>query len=326
MRLLRELYFNSSGLLFLLTVLFALAMLFVSQQVHGTAGQFWLAVGTSLIATTGYSFLQVLLTTRQFDRFLSETIQTTVREAIATSATQIARQDEDQRRRFSPISRYAEVKEPDPAFNRDLNESLESSGHYIFCGMTARYAVARLACLRKVPGDVKLIIADPTKPAAVDYRARRRVEPGDEAAFEKERRHILDGIYMSIVGAYLGRRRHDHLQMCLTAVPYVNRVEICDSEIYVSFFSEAQHSKLEFPPVMRFARESLIYGMYLQDCSRLLASPYLTRFTLMADMSEADFLDQLRAVGVAMTTAQWEGMKKRFPEFRESQRNLLIPP
>ena len=61
-QLLRELYFNRTGIVFLLMVLVPVLMLVASAKTHGSASQFWLALGTATIATTGYSFVQVLLT------------------------------------------------------------------------------------------------------------------------------------------------------------------------------------------------------------------------------------------------------------------------
>jgi hypothetical protein len=57
-------------------------MLVLSTKVSGTASVFWLAVGTSLLATGAYSVLQVLLTTRQFDSFLRASIDQSIEENV----------------------------------------------------------------------------------------------------------------------------------------------------------------------------------------------------------------------------------------------------
>ncbi len=203
-------------------------MLVASAKTHGSASQFWLALGTATIATTGYSFVQVLLTTRQFDRFLAGTIRADIRKEIARSTAEAI----ESRDRYLPEVTYPAQDETNPAFNRDLNSSLSRSTRYVFRGMSARYAVARLALLETVPREVKLIVADPTAPAALDFRARHQAGSGDESAFRDAKQEILDGIYMSIAGAYQVRHWFDNLEFCFTSMPSVDRVEICDNVIY----------------------------------------------------------------------------------------------
>ena len=68
LQLLRSLYFNRNGILVLVMALVSVGLLYLSVRTHGTASQFFLGLGAATIATTVYSFLQVLLTTSQFNR------------------------------------------------------------------------------------------------------------------------------------------------------------------------------------------------------------------------------------------------------------------
>ncbi len=74
-------------------VLVSVLMLVASAKTHGSASQFWLALGTATIATTGYSFVQVLLTTRQLDRFLAGTIRADIKEIARSTAEAIESRD-----------------------------------------------------------------------------------------------------------------------------------------------------------------------------------------------------------------------------------------
>jgi hypothetical protein len=222
-RLLRELYFNRTGIVFLMMVLISVLMLFASARTHGSVSQFWLAVGSATLATTGYSFVQVLLTTQQFNQLISNTIQTDVKNEISRSTDEALSIFRSSQSRYLPSGTYPAQRTTNPDFNRDLNRSLSISTRYIFRGMSARYALARLALLETVPPEVKLIVADPTRPAALDFRARHEAGSGDETAFRNAQKEILDGIYMSIAGAFLIRHRFDNLEFYFASVPHVDR-------------------------------------------------------------------------------------------------------
>ena len=313
-----ELYFSWTGIVFLLMAL-------VSVETHGMASEFWLAIGSAILASTGYSFVQTLLTTRQFNRFLSGTIQDDVRKEVTQSTNEAMEIFRSARGRYLPSKTYPAHMSMDPAFNRDLNESLGRSAHYVFRGMSARYAVARLSLLDSVPRDIRLIVADPTKPDAVNFRARHEAYSGDEQAFDRAKQQILDGIHMSIAGAYLTRRKFDHLEFSFTALPHVDRVEICDAEIYITRFSESSGERATFPVTARFDHDSLLYQMFNSDCSSLISSPYLPRLEIPGGLSEPDFIAKLASLGIELSPERWEQMKSRFLSFKEQNRANLRP-
>lgn len=329
-QLLRELYFNRTGIVFLLMVLLSVLMLIASAKTHGSISQFWLAVGSATIATTGYSFVQVLLTTGQFNRFLSGAIQADIKSEISRSTQEALEIFRPSRNRYLPTVTYPPQSTLNPKFNRELNESLSTSSHYTFCGMSVRYAIARLALLRTVPRDVKLIVADPTKPAAVDYRARHEAASGDEKAFNEKafndsKQRIFDGIYISIAGAYQIRHKLDNLEFYFTPMPHVDRFEICDDDIYVTRFSDASGTGTIFPATEKFDHDSLIYQMASSDCNSLLRSPYLLRLPVPGNSTEDDFLDALRTIGIIWNEEQWERMKAGYQQFQEEMRSKLLP-
>ena len=319
-QLLRELYFNRTGIVFLLMLLVSVLMLVTSAKTHGSASQFWLALGTATIATTGYSFVQVLLTTRQFDRFLAGTIRADIKKEIARSTEEAM----ESRGRYLPVVTYPALSEINPTFNRDLNSSLSNSTRYVFRGMSARYAVARLALLETVPREVKLIVADPSKSAALDFRARHQAGSGDESAFRDAKQEILDGIYMSIAGAFQVRHRFDNLEFYFTSTPNVDRVEICDNDIYITRFSDNSATGTLFPATAKFGHQSLMYQMFSSDCNSLLSSPYLTQLLVPRDQAENVFVSRLKEIKI-MNDEHWSNAKDGFASFRRDMQSKLKP-
>jgi hypothetical protein len=261
--------------------------------------------------------VQVILTTRQFNDFLSDSIK----EDIQQSMTAAFRSRQS---KYLPVNTYPGLDAPDPHFNSDLNACLSSSTRYLFRGLSARYAVARLAQLTRPPRDVKIIMADPTKPAAVDFRARHDAGSGDDRAFDEAKKKIIDGIHMAIAGAYLNRRKFNNIELVLTPIPHVDRVEICDSAIFVSQFSD-EEANSKFPSSLQFGRESLIYQMSLQDCNSILSSPYVARFGIPGSLGEVDFLQMLAQAGLQISMREWEEMKQMFTAFQERTSSQIMP-
>ena len=300
-------------------------MLVASVRTHGTISQFWLAIGSAILASTLYSFVQTLLTTRQFNRFLSSTIQDDIRKEITESADQAMEIFRSSRQRYLPAKTYQAQKSFDPKFNRDLNDNLNRSAHYIFRGMSARFAVTRLALIESPPRDVRLIVADPSRPDAVDFRARHEVDSGNAQDFDQAKQDILDGIHLSIAGAYLTRRRFDHIEFHFTPLPHVDRVEICDDDIYITRFSDNAGERVTFPVTSRFEHESLLYQMFFVDCNSLISSPYLTRLEIPGALSETEFLDRLAAIKITLEPERWQAMKEQFQVFKAEHRTNLKP-
>jgi hypothetical protein len=185
--------------------------------------------------------------------------------------------------------------------------------------------LARLALLDSPPRDIRLIVADPTRPDAVDFRARHEADSDSEQAFDEAKRKILDGIYMSIAGAYLTRRRFDHLEFHFTSLPHVDRVEICDEDIYITRFSDSSGERVTFPITSRFEHESLLYQMFYTDCSSLISSPYVTRLAIPGGLPEAELISRLAEIGISLSPERWESMKEQFRAFKDEHQTGLKP-
>lgn len=310
---LRDLYMNRTGVLFLVMLLLSIAAIFEAAHSRGTASQFWLALGTSVLATTLYAFVQAMLTTQQFDRFIRGSIQDSIGRQLAES-----------QRQFVPIEQYGGVTVPGAKFNLDLNQSLSRSSVYTFRGVTGQYAVARLSLLPRsvVPSEFRLIVADPTRPESVDTRIRV-VDP-PEGDWTARRQQLIHEIYMTLVGLHVIRWRFDAVHVNLTADLHIERMEITDEDIFLTRFS-GRETTTRFPASMRFAKESLIYQIYSRDCARLSNSPNVRRFEVPRDLSDERYVEFLVDKGLDMTIDRFRELRTAFEQFRQNVTDQLLP-
>jgi hypothetical protein len=313
LELLRDLYLNRTGVLFLLMAGLSIGVIAASARTRGSASQFWLALGTSMLATTVYAFVQVMLTTQQFDRFLRGSIQESIGRQLAES-----------QRQFMPSDQYVGVTAPGEGFNLDLNQSLRDSSLYIFRGVTGQYAVARLALLPRawVPSELRLIMADPTKPKALDTRIQ--VVDGPDGDVAARRQELIRQIYVALVGAHVIRWRFDTVQVVLTADVHIERMEITDRDIFLTRFSGRENTT-RFPSSMRFARESLIYQIYSRDCARLRDSPNVKQLDIPRDLSDEGYVQFLVDKGLDMTIDRLRQLRAEFEEFQRNVKPQLLP-
>jgi hypothetical protein len=322
-RLLRELYFNRTGLLFLLTVLLAIGMYALAAHTHGDASTFWLTLATGIVATSAYAAFTVLLTTKQFDAFLRTTIEQSVRNNIATATAELTNTVRQQNSAYVPVTSYPATNSPDPVFNRDLNRSFMSSERYIFQGVTARYNIARLASSDTTFDLVRIVVANPMEPDSVVARAKHakhNMEGGfSDADFAHVRADLIDDIWMSIAGAYLCWRKADRIEFCFLSDPPVDRAEIFDTEMFLTRYSDPGSRGFEFPAACRFLRDSMPYQMQAKDCARLFTSRYTIRFQIPRDDDRRSLFRALHNAGLDFDETQYERLKN---EFWELVRNL----
>jgi hypothetical protein len=319
-RLLRELYFNRTGLVLLLTILLAIGMYVLAAHTRGDASTFWLTLATGIVATSAYAAFTVLLTTKQFDSFLRTTIEQSVRKNIESATDELLSTVRRHSSVHVPATSYPPTDSPDPAFNRDLNKSFMSSERYIFQGVTARYNIARLASLDTTFDLVRIIVANPTEPESVVARAKHDRE-GDisDAKIAQIRADLLDDIWMSIVGAYRCWRKADRIEFCFLADPPIDRAEIFDKEMFLTCYSDPGSHGFAFPAACRFLRDSLPYQMLYRDCARLFTSRYTTRLQIPRHDDRELLFRALRKAGLDFDESQYERLNN---EFWDLVRNL----
>jgi hypothetical protein len=314
--LLRELYFNRTGLVLLLTILLAIGMYVLAAHTRGNASTFWLTLATGIVATSAYAAFTVLLTTKQFDAFLRTTIEQSVRENIASATDELLNTVRRHSSVHVPATSYPPTNSPDPAFNRDLNRSFMASERYIFQGVTARYSVARLASLDTTFDLVRIIVANPTESDPVVARAKhaKHDRGGDisDANTAQIRADLLDDIWMSIVGAYRCWRKADRIEFCFLTDPPIDRAEIFDEEMFLTCYSDPDSRGFQFPAAYRFLRDSLPYQMLYRDCARLFTSRYTTQLQIPAGDGRELLFRALRKAGLDFDESRYERLNTEF--------------
>ena len=323
-RLLRELYFNRTGLVLLLTVLLAIGMYALAAHTRGDASTFWLTLATGIVATSAYAAFTVFLTTKQFDAFLRTTIEQSVRKNIASATDELLTTVRRHSSVYVPATSYPPTNSPDPAFNRDLNRNFMSSERYIFQGVTARYNIARLASLDTTFDLVRIIVANPMESdpvvARVKHAKHDRHSDISDANIAQIRADLLDDIWMSIVGAYRCWRKADRIEFCFLADPPIDRVEIFDEEMFLTCYSDPDSHGFKFPAACRFLRDSMPYQMQYRDCARLFTSRYTTRLQIPRDDKRELLFRALRNAGLDFDESQYEHLNS---EFWDLVRSLL---
>jgi hypothetical protein len=322
-RLLRELYFNRTGVLLLLTILLTIGMYALAAHTHGNASAFWLTLATGIVATSAYAAIAVFLTTRQFDAFLQTTIEQSVRANISIATNELLSTIWQQNSTYLPTASYPPTNSPDPVFNRDLNSCFASSDRYIFQGVTARYSLARLASLDTTFDLVRIIVANPTEPDSVVTRAKHAKHSAESSLNDADLAHIraelIDDIWMSIVGAFLFRRKCDRIEFCFLADPPIDRAEIFDTAMFLTRYSDPGSWGFQFPATNRFHRDSMPYQMLYKDCARLFTSKYTVRLQIPREDDPKTLFRALRKAGLDFDENQYERLQD---EFRDLTRNL----
>jgi hypothetical protein len=295
----------------------------IASHVHGDARSFWLTLATGLAATSAYTAFTVFFTAKQFDTFLRATIEQSVHDNISNVTNELLDIIRSQNSSYMPAASYPARNSPDPAFNRDLNRSFLSSDNYTFQGITARYNIARLASLDTRFNSVRIIVANPAEPDSVVTRAKHAqhdIEGGlSDVDLAKIRNELIDGIWMSIVGAHRCWRKADRIEFCLLADPPIDRAEIFDEDMFLARYSDRRSWGFEFPAACRFLRGSMQYQMHAQDCGRLFASRYTMRLEIPREDDPKALFRALRKAGLNFDESKYDGLRS---EFRDLTRDL----
>lgn len=314
--LLRDLYFNRTGIVLLLVFLISIGLIFVSTNTAGTAEAFWLSLGASLLATAVFAALNSFLATQQFERLIVKEIEETISDQMTHLAGEIAAKSEENRDCL-PLARYPATNSPAAVFNVDLNRSISSSRRYTFQGATGRYTIARLAVLNSSFDELRMILPDPSKPDSVLLRAARELDlRGDGTDLDAAREELIDDIWMSIVGAFQARRRCDRIIFCLIADPPIDRTELFEDHVYLTCFSDQSSEGYEFPMTLKFGSNTIPYGSVSRDCARLFSSSYTTKFEIPKAGNQAEFLGILAEVGLNLTSKEFDRYARDFNLFR----------
>jgi hypothetical protein len=305
--LIKQIYNSLFGVFFLLSLISSVGLFISAANTSGTVQTFWLGVGTSLLASTVFSSLQVLVTNRANERLLLA--------SVGQAAQDVADSVLERNRRYVPLAVYDETKTFNPAFNRDLTADLCNTTKYVFNGLTGRYVGARLLSINRRINEILVIIGDPSSDDAVRVRIEHRGADPDfdrEGVREQLRRHAD----LCVIGLFRSRRQHGPIELILTRTPMLDRVEICDHAGYLTLFSAREDRHSVFPQTLRWSPESPMYVTTHREAKRTAESPSNVRLRITPTMGEDELLTFYRdKLGRDLDRDGLEELQERFRQF-----------
>jgi hypothetical protein len=307
--LIKQTYNSLFGIFFLLSLIVSVGLFVSAANSSGTVQTFWLGVGTSLLASTVFSSLQVLVTNRANERLL--------RASVGQAAQDVADSVLENNRRYMPMAVYDETKTFNAAFNRDLTADLCSTGKYVFNGLTGRYIGARLLSINRRINEVLVIIGDPSSDDAVRVRIEHRGADPDSDR-EKVKEQLRNDADLCIVGLFRSRRQHGPIELILTRTPMLDRVEICDRAGYLTLFSAREDRRSVFPQTLRWSPESPVYVTTHREAKRTAESPTNVRLRITPTMGEDELLAFYRdRLGRHLDRSGLDALQTMFLQFEQ---------
>lgn len=295
LQLVRQVYFNRSGVLLLLAALSATLLTIWAITSPDAQRQVLLAISAGLFASTLYALLETGLTALRYEAVLQETVRAAVDDALSTAIEL----NTGHQREFLPTNIYPASMSPDPGFNRDVTHDLQQTARYIFRGATGRYTVARIANQPSVFESVVIMVADPRGANGLGPRIPHLVSFADpEDSYADVQTRLVDEIYETIVGARSAAAKCHRLEIALVDDPQVDRVELMDSAVYLTLYSETTAGTARFPKSLRFASSSSIWRIYSAQLERSVDSVAL-RFHVTPDTTDDELREILRRLGHA---------------------------
>jgi hypothetical protein len=285
--LLKELYFSLFGIVFLVSLLVSIGLFSAAAISSGTVQTVWLGIATSLLASSVFASLYLLLTSEVDERLLRATVAHEMNEV----ATKVVAQSQERQRRYVPIVVYGECDDFDPSFNRDLNEDLSSTTRYVYYGLTGRYVGARLLGVTHRINDVLVIVGDPTSEAAIRTRMLHSyVGPDAMPDRDEIRDQLVADVDRCVIGLFRNRRSHENIELCVAPSPNFDRVEICDAAAYLTLFSTRDDQSKAYPETLKFSADAIFYAMMLRDAHRAAHAPEVKMLRLRAETTHRDLL------------------------------------
>lgn len=219
------------------------------------------------------------------------------------------------------VSQYEPSNRPGSDYNRDLNESLLSSDTYTFQGATGKYAVARIHLGGVRFKRFRLIISDPTDESSIALRAERRPNP------EQESERLTEDIRMTLAGVFEIREQCDIIQIYLAPDPQVDRLEIFDDCMFVTWFSDDSADNYQFPLAQKFMDYSRLYRSSKENSERhFRADNEANLISVSSDLTAADFLELLKQVAdVELSEDEFQRYRDMFAAFVEQTPISVAP-
>lgn len=226
------------------------------------------ALGTGIAGSAVFALIISWLLDAEHDRFL----QTQLSGQLETQQEAILSEFRKLNARYLPLRDYAPTQEyRGNRFNSDLTASLEASGSYTFRGASAKYVAPRV----RRDGDritrVRVVMIDPRSEEALSARAADRLSNPKYAG--RTLQQIKDGLreetFSSLVSLH-GICNRVRVEIGLSAaVSSVMRVEMFDSDVYVSIYNMDAGLRSHFPGTQRYSNESVVYMLQRLEGERV---------------------------------------------------------
>ncbi|MFC9154149.1 hypothetical protein ACFTT0_04070 [Streptomyces bauhiniae] len=226
------------------------------------------ALGTGIAGSAIFALIISWLLDAEHDRFL----QTQLSGRLDAQQDAILAEFRKLNARYLPLRDYAPTQEyRGNRFNADLTASLEASGSYTFRGASAKYVAPRIRHNGDSITRVRVVMIDPQSQDALSARAADRLSNPKYAG--RTLQQIMEGLreetFRSIVSLH-GISSRVRVEIGLSAaVPSVVRVEMFDSDVYVSVYNMETSLRSHFPGTQRYSSESLVYMLQRLEGERV---------------------------------------------------------
>ncbi len=308
LQLVRAIRLSRNWLLISISLLIGTVMAVLAIVTESDLRDVFIALSTSLIASSIVGMLQIFLTASELEHVITETIGAELEHRFDQARARDSA--------FGPVRVFDRATTYHPDFNLAVADALRSNGNYTFSGVTGRYAVARLRSERVRPRDVRLIIADPSNEAAIEERVTHLATAnggGDRASI---RRQVTSEIYQAIVGARAIAPQCESLTIHLSSTAPIDRVELFDHTAFLTLFSD-RHPQDDFPRTLQFDRGS--FGFQVAETmvkERRASAPLIVDAKQHNIDQFIDFMvTTLHDEAFSLTT--WEAYASQFEDFAE---------
>jgi hypothetical protein len=279
--LIKTTYNSLFGVFVLLELILSVGLFVLAAISTGTIQTVWLGIGTSLLASTVFSSLQVLVTNRANEQVLLS--------SVASAAQNVAERMAGKNRRYVPLAEYDETRNFNERFNRDLSADLGTTDRYIFNGLTGRYIGPRLRQVNKRINEILVVVGDPRSDDAVRIRIEhRRADSNSER--QRIKAGLQDDIDLCIIGLFRSRNLHGPIELTLASAPILDRVELCDQAGYLTLFSARVNPKSVFPQTLRCSPDSPFYVSARREARRIADASGTVRFRITEQTDDADLV------------------------------------
>lgn len=312
--LIQEIFWTRTGLLLLILLVVSGSCLGLSSTMgDGLLKNFVLSVGTGTLITAVVSFGQTLLTANASQRALINPIVEQNAVAMRALVDEMRALSAD----YAPTHVFEASNRPDPSLNRVLMADLQTSREYFFRGFSGRHAAARLL-VSHAERDLRVMIADPRCHGAINGRARyllrRSDKGGDYDTIEAQLREEID---IGLVGLYLARSRCTQISLTVVADPPLNRLELFDSGMWLSLFTDPGGAGMTYPKTLRFSEHAVLYSSERAEFLRACTSRGAQHHVLQPDTGRPEFLRlYAKITGTTLTDDQLRALETKFHTFQ----------